>query len=172
MKRFYRRSKSKVFAGVASGIADYLNLDPIWIRLAFVVGTFVGGSTILIYLILMFVLPKDYEVMNYSNINVDNSNNPTNQNNSFSENIAAENINYNPNNYSNYNPNYNYGNDNIEEKNQTQFKIFAGVILILAGVLFFVGQIIPDFDFSIMFSILLIVTGIFVLFSNKIKANF
>lgn len=154
MKRFYRRSQSKVFAGVASGIADYLSTDPIWIRLAFVVGTFIGGSTILIYIILMFVLPKDYEVIN-------------NQNNNFDNNDTS-NPNYRSMNNSSYTMNNNF--DNIEEKSQSNFKIIVGIILILAGILFFIEQILPNFDFTIMFSIFLIITGVLVVFSNKIKS--
>jgi|GEM_PF-1504739 len=165
MKRFYRRSKSKIFAGVASGIADYLSTDPIWIRLAFVIGTFIGGSTILIYLILMFVLPKDYEVMDYQNRN--NSDNSDSNNTNDSNNSNNSNYSSMDNNNS-YNMNYDFGNN--EDKSQTNFKIIAGIILILAGVLFFVEQILPDFNFGIMLSILLILSGIMVLFNNKIKA--
>lgn len=162
MKRFYRRSKSKIFAGVASGIADYLSTDPIWIRLAFVIGTFIGGSTILIYLILMFVLPKDYEVMDYQNRNNSDNSDSNNTNDSNNSNYSSMDNN------NSYNMNYDFGNN--EDKSQTNFKIIAGIILILAGVLFFVEQILPDFNFGIMLSILLILSGIMVLFNNKIKA--
>ena len=53
MKRFYRRTRNKVLAGVASGLADYFNVDPVWIRVVFVIGTLFGvGSFFLVYIIL------------------------------------------------------------------------------------------------------------------------
>ena len=44
------RSEGKVF-GVCAGLANYLGVDPLIVRLVFVAGTIVGfGSFILIYL--------------------------------------------------------------------------------------------------------------------------
>ena len=57
VRRLYRRADNRVFAGVASGIADYLGTDPVWIRLAFVVTCFLGPF-ILTYPICWLVIPK------------------------------------------------------------------------------------------------------------------
>jgi phage shock protein PspC (stress-responsive transcriptional regulator) len=44
---------------VASGFGHYLKIDPVWIRLLFVIIVVAGfGSPILIYLILMFIIPE------------------------------------------------------------------------------------------------------------------
>lgn len=44
------RANGKVF-GVCAGLADYMNIDPMIVRLVFVGGTIVGfGSFVLIYL--------------------------------------------------------------------------------------------------------------------------
>lgn len=57
-KRLAKSRKSKVIAGVAGGIANYLGIEPVLVRIAFVIGTVMGsGFTIPLYLILSFVLP-------------------------------------------------------------------------------------------------------------------
>lgn len=57
-KRFFRNPDEKIIAGVCSGIAAYFNLDPVWVRLIFLVFTFAGGSGILLYLVLWVVIPE------------------------------------------------------------------------------------------------------------------
>lgn len=43
------------------GVGEYFDLDPIFFRLAFVLATFFGGSGVLIYIILFFVIPEENE---------------------------------------------------------------------------------------------------------------
>lgn len=45
-------------AGVAGGLAENFDIDPTWIRVAFVVFTLFGGSGVLLYLILWAVIPR------------------------------------------------------------------------------------------------------------------
>lgn len=56
-KRLYRSETNKVLGGVCGGIGEYFSLDPVIIRLAFVIFTLMGGSGILLYLILWIVVP-------------------------------------------------------------------------------------------------------------------
>ncbi|GGK56981.1 GIN domain-containing protein [Rufibacter glacialis] len=65
-KRLYRDINRKVLAGVAAGIANYLQVDPLWIRLAFVLLVlgvpFTGGFTLLgaiLYAVCWIALPKN-----------------------------------------------------------------------------------------------------------------
>lgn len=58
-RRLTRRHRGKVFAGVAAGLGDYYAVDPIWIRLLFVLAAFLGGAGIIVYVILMIVMPRD-----------------------------------------------------------------------------------------------------------------
>lgn len=48
-------------AGVAGGLAHYFGIDPILVRVAFVVFTLAGGSGVLAYLILWLVVPEESE---------------------------------------------------------------------------------------------------------------
>ncbi|MEY2829733.1 MAG: hypothetical protein RIQ33_1591 [Bacteroidota bacterium] len=57
-RRIYRNPNDKVLGGVCSGLAAYLGIDPIIIRLAFVALFFVGGTSFLIYLICWIAIPK------------------------------------------------------------------------------------------------------------------
>ena len=67
-KRLYRDGRRKIFGGVASGIAHYFELDPLWIRLLFIallVNVFFGGLsgfTVLAYLVLWIVVPLNNEL--------------------------------------------------------------------------------------------------------------
>ena len=56
-KRVYRNSYDKVIAGVAGGLANYFNVDPIIIRLLFVALAFAGAGGIIVYIILWIALP-------------------------------------------------------------------------------------------------------------------
>lgn len=62
-RRFYRDTKRRVVGGVASGIANYFGMDPIWIRLlmlAFLFNIFfwgLSGFIFLTYIILWIAIP-------------------------------------------------------------------------------------------------------------------
>jgi len=57
VKRLYRDTDRAAIAGVAAGLGAYFGVDPIIPRLLFVVFTFVGGSGILLYLLLWILVP-------------------------------------------------------------------------------------------------------------------
>lgn len=55
-----RRSREdRVIAGVAAGLGRYLGIDPVIIRIAFLVLAFFGGSGILLYLIGWVAMPEE-----------------------------------------------------------------------------------------------------------------
>lgn len=56
-KRLYRNVNDKMLCGVCSGLADYFNIDPTLVRLAWVVLGFMGGSGLLAYIIASIVIP-------------------------------------------------------------------------------------------------------------------
>lgn len=57
-KRLYRDKNDAILGGVCSGIGHYLKIDPLWIRILFVIFTLVYLSGLLIYLVLWVVLPQ------------------------------------------------------------------------------------------------------------------
>lgn len=52
-----QRSANRMVFGVCGGLADYLNIDPVLVRLAFVLLTMADGVGLLIYLVLAVVMP-------------------------------------------------------------------------------------------------------------------
>ena len=57
-KRLYRSSTNYMLAGVCGGIAEYFNIDPTLIRLAWVLFCALGGSGILAYIVAAIIIPK------------------------------------------------------------------------------------------------------------------
>ena len=56
-KKLYRSHKQRIVAGVCGGLAEYFGLDATWIRLVFALFFFLGGSALLIYLIMWLIVP-------------------------------------------------------------------------------------------------------------------
>ena len=56
-KQLLRDEKRKILGGVCSGMANYFNVDPIWIRLLFALTAFAYGITILVYIVMWIVVP-------------------------------------------------------------------------------------------------------------------
>jgi phage shock protein PspC (stress-responsive transcriptional regulator) len=55
--RLYRNPFDKIIGGVCSGIANYFDIDPVLVRLIFVVMLFVFGTGVLAYIIAWIVIP-------------------------------------------------------------------------------------------------------------------
>ncbi len=57
-KRLYKSRDNKVIDGVCGGLGEYFEIDPIIIRLLWVVAVFVGGTGIFAYIIAMIIIPE------------------------------------------------------------------------------------------------------------------
>jgi phage shock protein C len=59
-KKLYRSEDNKMVAGVAGGVAEYLTIDPVVVRLVAIFIAIVTGIVplALIYLLSVFVVPK------------------------------------------------------------------------------------------------------------------
>ncbi len=58
MKKLYRNPDGKVIGGVSQGVATYLDIDITVIRVLFVLSIFLGGTGLLVYLVLWIILPE------------------------------------------------------------------------------------------------------------------
>jgi phage shock protein PspC (stress-responsive transcriptional regulator) len=56
--KLVRNADDKIIAGVCSGLANYFHIDPVIMRIIFVVLLFTGGSGLLVYLILWVAVPS------------------------------------------------------------------------------------------------------------------
>src|SRR3954454_1505966 len=58
-RRAARDTQEPIFGGVASGLAKHLGVGVLWVRAAFVLGTFLGGFGVVMYAALWWLLPTD-----------------------------------------------------------------------------------------------------------------
>jgi len=58
-KRLYRSRKDKIIGGVCGGIAEYFNIDPVWVRLVAVLLALADGIGIILYIIAWILIPKN-----------------------------------------------------------------------------------------------------------------
>jgi len=129
--RLYRSHKNSVIGGVCGGLGDYLNTDPLVFRILFAVAFFVGGSGLLIYVILWIVIPQDeIPVVNTSN-NIDM------ENETKTDNMEEQ-----------KKPQKNDGN------------LWGGLILITLGAIFLIDRFVPRIDFGDLWPLILIVVGV------------
>lgn len=56
--RLVRSDSDTIIAGVCGGLAAYLNIDPVLVRLAFVILLFASGIGIPLYIILWIIMPR------------------------------------------------------------------------------------------------------------------
>ena len=59
MVRLTRNRRTAVLGGVAAGFGDYFDVDPVLVRVGFVLLTFATGIGILFYIICWLVMPAD-----------------------------------------------------------------------------------------------------------------
>lgn len=59
-QRFYR-SKNRILGGVCSGLAEGFHVDPLWVRLAFLLLVFLQGVGLFLYVVLWLVMPERLE---------------------------------------------------------------------------------------------------------------
>jgi phage shock protein C len=58
-RRLTRVREGKMLAGVCTGVARYLDVDPVLIRLGFVAATLLSGAGLLLYVACWVVMPKE-----------------------------------------------------------------------------------------------------------------
>ncbi len=64
MTRLYRSRTNKRITGLCGGIGQYLNIDPLWIRLVFAIGIFWGWPVVILYIVGSLIIPMpDSEVL-------------------------------------------------------------------------------------------------------------
>ena len=56
-KKLYRTNEGKMIGGVCAGIAEYFNIDPTVVRLAWVIFLFLGTAGLWAYIIALIIMP-------------------------------------------------------------------------------------------------------------------
>jgi phage shock protein C len=58
-RKLYRSRTNRKLAGICGGLAQYFNLDATLIRVLFVVLAVLGGSGLVIYLVMWIIVPNE-----------------------------------------------------------------------------------------------------------------
>ena len=137
-KNLNRSQSNSVIAGVCGGLGDYLNVDPILFRVLFVLGFLVGGSGVLVYIILWIAIPLEIK--------------PINTNNNFNDKTMNDEQN---NKEQKTNPEM-----NTQKPQKNDGNLWGGLILITLGGIFLIDRFVPRIDFGDLWPIILIVVGV------------
>jgi len=58
-ERVLRRGTDRVIAGVCSGLGRYLGIDPVLLRIAFVILALAGGGGVVLYIVGWILIPEE-----------------------------------------------------------------------------------------------------------------
>lgn len=58
-KKLYRSRTDATIAGVCGGLAVFFGIDSTWVRLLFILFFFLGGSALLVYLVMWVIVPLE-----------------------------------------------------------------------------------------------------------------
>jgi phage shock protein C len=58
VKRLYRQPKNKIIAGVCTGLGEYFDIDPVILRIVFVIACIMATTGFWVYLIIWIVTPR------------------------------------------------------------------------------------------------------------------
>ena len=59
IKRLYRSRKDRILGGVCGGMGKYFGVDPVLVRLLFVLLALGVGSGIVLYIVAWLIVPED-----------------------------------------------------------------------------------------------------------------
>jgi phage shock protein C len=144
MKRLYRSNTHKVIGGVAGGLGDYLDIDPVLIRIAFVVAFFFGGVGILAYIIAWIIIPAQPRESTMSTpIDPQQSTVP---------------------------PQPQPPQPPMPDHRHGHGSIVGGLVLLVIGFLFLAENFLPDFHFGDWWPLILVAIGVGLLY-RAVRSN-
>ena len=56
-KKIFKSTKNKIFTGTCGGFGEYFNIDPLFVRMIFIILVFAGTSGIWIYILTAILMP-------------------------------------------------------------------------------------------------------------------
>ena len=144
--RLYRSQSNSVIGGVCGGLGDYLNTDPILFRIIFAIVFFVGGSGLLVYIVLWIVIPlEEPPIIN------------TFKNSNMKEEIKYDEV-------------KSENTDQQKKPQKNDGNLWGGLILITLGAIFLIDRFVPRIDFGDLWPLILIVVGV-ILISKSYPKN-
>lgn len=151
-KRLYRSRKDRILGGVCGGLGEYFGIDPVWVRVIFVLLAFAQGIGIILYLILWVIVPQAPLTLEGVEVEVETEPPPEERLRQAAKEMGEK----------------------MEEATQALRKkskggnIFLGVALIVLGILFLLQNLhIWWVDFGVLWPVLLIALGVYLLLKKE-----
>lgn len=179
-KKLYKSSTDKALCGVCGGLGEYFEIDSLIVRLIFVAFSLAYGSGLLIYIIMALIIPKKPANVQ-AEYTANPSSNTTYQDAEFSESNEGA--------TQGYTASYSYTSTdsnaeevhtynipkvevNTEEKEagkttqtpEKRNKNVFGVLLIVLGGIIILKEIFPVIKGSLLFAIVAILFGLYIIF--------
>ncbi len=141
-ERLYRSRTNKVIGGVAGGLGEYLNIDPVLIRVLFVIITLINGLGLLLYIILWIVVQEEpYKDYTFEMGAGQGEQKP------YSETQSAR----------------------QPQKSEGRGAIITGIVLIALGFIFLADNWFPSFHFRDIFPLAILGVGIWLVVDSLNK---
>lgn len=151
-ERLYRSTSNKVIGGVASGLADYFKIDVVLARVVFVLLAFFGGGGVLIYIVMWIIIPGQNNQYTYQQ--------RYNDGKTSNESSADDGV----------------DTSNSEMTNKRYAKssntgLIAGIVLIFLGMLFLVDRLLPWYNVTDFWPLLLVAVGVLIIKPDIFKPS-
>jgi len=137
-KKWYRSRNDRMIGGVAGGIAEYFEIDPVIVRIIFVCALFFGAG-ILAYILLWIIIPEEpFTIINNSDSTSTSEQKTTSEN----------------------------GEENSEQisNNRTRTSYIFGGILVVLGVILLFNNFI---SFDAFWPLVFIALGVALIFKSR-----
>ena len=153
-ERLYRSRRKKMIGGVSAGLGEYINVDPVLIRVLFVIFTIINPLTLLAYIILWIVVEEEpYEKPAFEMNSSYSTGAESKTESSFEEQNASE----------------TEQTTEIKKEKDGRGRTIAGIILIAIGLVFLADEWFPTFDFVDIFPYALVAGGLWLVIKSKNK---
>lgn len=144
-KELRRSKKSRVVAGVCGGLGEYFKVDPVVIRLIFIVFALANGVGVLAYIIFWILMPDEEGFSYYQNIK---SKKIAEKNKDRVKEKITKEI------------------KEVTESRKNDGPVIFGTILIVIGLMFLANNFYSYFNFLKLWPLIIVVIGVALLLSS------
>jgi len=145
-KKLYRSFNNRIIAGICGGIGEYFDIDPVIVRLIWVVTAFMGGAGLIFYILAWIIIPEG------------RNENPTNYT-ARDEEVYRGTEGHQESSYSNSTPTSSNG--ERKSTDSSSMKIFIALAFIIVGAMILFSKLLnwDFFSWKYFFGILFVIIG-------------
>jgi len=144
VRKIYRSRKDRVIAGVCGGVAEYFNIDPVWVRIGWVLSVFLKGLGLIAYVLCWILIPEREEVISSGTESGAAGQEAAGGEAGGAEAASAE----------------GRGSGGVFGLTGSQPRVVVGVVLIVLGCIFALSTFFSIFDDRVFWALVCIVLGV------------